>query len=116
MLLATTFGMILYPALSAVTPHIEWIIFYAAVAGLFQGGLDLVFFDELMKTVPPDYSATFVSLAQSMQYLSTIIAPLLGTFLADYIGLGGALWLSAALRLVGFLLFLVPDRHSKSTF
>ncbi len=115
-LLATTFGMILYPALSAVTPHIEWIIFYAAVAGLFQGGLDLVFFDELMKTVPPDYSATFVSLAQSMQYLSTIIAPLLGTFLADYIGLGGALWLSAALRLVGFLLFLVPDRHSKSTF
>jgi predicted MFS family arabinose efflux permease len=115
-LLATTFGMILYPALSAVTPHIEWIIFYAAVAGLFQGGLDLVFFDELMKTVPPDYSATFVSLAQSMQYLSTIIAPLLGTFLADYIGLGGALWLSAALRLVGFLLFLVPDRHSKSAF
>jgi MFS family permease len=115
-LLATTFGMILYPALSAVTPHIEWIIFYAAVAGLFQGGLDLVFFDELMKTVPPDYSATFVSLAQSMQYLSTIIAPLLGTFLADYIGLGGALWLSAALRLVGFLLFLMPDRHSKTAF
>ena len=105
-LLATTFGMVLYPALSAATPRVEWIIVYAGIAGFFQGGLDLVFFDELMKTVPAEYSATFVSLAQSMQYLSTILAPLLGTWLATYIGLGGALWLSAGLRLIGFILFL----------
>lgn len=108
-LLATTLGMVLYPALSAATPQIEMIIMYAGIAGLFQGGLDLVFFDELMKTVPAEYSATFVSLAQSMQYFSTIVAPLLGTWLADHIGLGGALWLSAGLRLVGFLLFLRRD-------
>lgn len=108
-LLATTLGMVLYPALSAATPRVELIILYAGIAGFFQGGLDLVFFDELMKTVPAEYSATFVSLAQSMQYLSTIIAPLLGTWLASYIGLGGALWLSAGLRLVGFLLFLRRD-------
>lgn len=109
-LLATTLGTTLYPALSAATPQIHLIIIYAGIAGLFQAGLDLVFFDELMKTVPAEYSATFVSLAQSMQYLSMIIAPLLGTWLAEYIGLGGALWLSAGLRLVGFLLFLRPDR------
>jgi MFS family permease len=109
-LLATTLGMTLYPALSAATPQIHLIITYAAIAGLFQGGLDLVFFDELMKTVPAEYSATFVALAQSMQYLSMIIAPLLGTWLANYIGLGGALWLSAGLRLLGFILFLRPDR------
>jgi hypothetical protein len=109
-LLATTFGMTFYPALSAITPQINWIILFAGIAGLFQAGLDLVFFDELMKTVPAEYSATFVSLSQSMQYLSMIVAPLLGTWLADYIGLGGALWLSAGLRLFGFLLFLRPDR------
>ena len=109
-LLATTLGMVFYPALSAATPRIELIILYAGIAGFFQGGLDLVFFDELMKTVPPEYSATFVSIAQSMQYLSMILAPLLGTWLAQYIGLGGALWLSAGLRLLGFLLFLLPDR------
>jgi Na+/melibiose symporter-like transporter len=110
-LLATTFGMILYPALTAAFPHVNSIILFAGIAGFFQGGLDLVFFDELMKTVPPEYSATFVSLAQSMQYLSTIIAPLLGTWLATYIGLGGALWMSAGLRLIGFLLFLKKDAH-----
>ncbi len=108
-LLATTFGMALYPALSAATSRVDLIILYAGIAGLFQAGLDLVFFDELMKTVPPEYSATFVALAQSMQYLSMIIAPLLGTWLANYIGLGGALWLSAGLRLLGFLLFLRRD-------
>ncbi len=108
-LLATTFGMILYPALTAAFPHVYSIIVFAGIAGFFQSGLDLVFFDELMKTVPPEYSATFVSLAQSMQYLSTVLAPLLGTWLANYIGLGGALWLSAGLRLVGFLLFLKKD-------
>lgn len=72
----------------------------------------MVFFDELMKTMPPEYSATFVSLAQSMQYLSVIIAPMLGTWLAGYIGLGGALLLSAGLRLLGFVLFLRPDRYA----
>lgn len=108
-LLATTLGLTFYPALSAATPQVNMIIIYAGIAGLFQAGLDLVFFDELMKTVPADYSATFVSLSQSMQYLSQIIGPLLGAWLAGYIGLGGALWLSAGLRLLGFLLFLQPD-------
>jgi MFS family permease len=109
-LLATTFGMVFYPALSAATPRIELIIIYAGIAGFFQGGLDLVFFDELMKTVPKEHSATLVSIAQSMQYLAMIIAPLLGTWMSKYIGLDGALWLSAGLRLIGFLLFMVSFR------
>lgn len=112
-LLATTLGMASYPALVGSTEKIDAIVLFAGIAGLFQAGLDLVFFDELMKTVPPEYSATFVSLAQSMQYLSTVIAPLLGTTLADTIGLGGALWVSAGLRLLGFFLFLLPDRRQE---
>jgi MFS family permease len=109
-LLATSLGMAFYPALTALFPNVNAILIFAAVTGIFQSGLDLVFFDELMKTVPPEYSATFVALAQSMQYLSTIVAPLIGTALADVIGLGGALLVSAGLRLLGFLLFLRPDR------
>jgi predicted MFS family arabinose efflux permease len=108
-LLATTLGMVFYPALTATTHHVESIMLFAAIAGLFQAGLDLVFFDELLKTIPVEYSATFVSLAQSMQYLSTIIFPMVGTFLAGYLGLGGVLWLSALLRLMGFLMFLKRD-------
>jgi hypothetical protein len=106
-LLATTLGMVVYPLLTATTRYILPIIIYTAIAGLFQGGLDLVFFDEYMKTIPDEYSAILVSLEQSIQYLSVIAAPLIGTSLAVYIGLGGALLVSAGLRLIGFLLFLI---------
>jgi len=104
-LLWTTLGLALYPALTAMTLRVELIALYAGLAGIFQAGVDLVFFDELMKTVPVEYSATFVSLAQSLQYLSMVVSPLLGTLLAGYIGLSGALFVSAAMRLTGFALF-----------
>jgi hypothetical protein len=58
-----------------------------------------------MRTVPIQYSATFVSVAQSLQYLSTIIAPLIGTAVADRLGIGSALLISTALLLAGFGLF-----------
>lgn len=104
-LLRTTFSLAVYPALVAMTTRVELIALFAGLAGIFQAGIDLVFFDELMKTVPMKYSARFVSLAQSLQYLSAVAAPILGTWLADMIGLGGALLVSAFLRLIGFSLF-----------
>ncbi len=104
-LLWTTFGLALYPATVALTHRLELIAVFACLAGIFQAGLDLVFFDELMRTVPQEYSATFVSLSQSMQYLSSIFAPMIGTLLANSIGLGGALMVSATLRLVGVAMF-----------
>jgi hypothetical protein len=104
-LLRTTFSLALYPALVAMTHRVELIALFAGLAGIFQAGIDLVFFDELMKTVPVKHSARFVSLAQSLQYLSMVAAPLLGTWLANHIGIGGALMVSALLRLFGFALF-----------
>jgi len=104
-LLATTLGMSFYPALVALTHKVNLIILFSGLAGIFQAGLDLVFFDELMKTVPVECSATFVSLAQSLQYTSSVLSPLIGAWLATQIGLSGALLVSAAIRLVGFLLF-----------
>jgi hypothetical protein len=104
-LLCTTFGLALYPILTAFTQRIELIVIYAALSGIFQAGLDLVFFDELMRTFPEKYSATFVSMAQSLQYLSTVASPLVGTWLADQIGLGGALIVSGGIRLIGFAMF-----------
>jgi MFS family permease len=105
-LLATCLGMAFYPALIAATPYVGVIIVLAGLAGIFQAGLDLVFFDELMKTVPPDKTALFVSISQSIQNLSAVVAPLVGTLLADRVGLGGALLVSAALRLTAYVLFL----------
>jgi len=113
-LLWTTFGVALYPALVASTKNLQTIVILAGIAGIFQAGIDLVFFDELMKTVPVEYSATFVSFAQGVQYSAALVAPLLGTFLADQIGIEGALFVSAGVRLVGFLLFALVKKKTTS--
>lgn len=113
-LLWTTFGLALHPVLTALTHEVGWLALYAGLGGIFQAGLNLVFFDELMKTVPPKYSATFVSLSQSSQYLATLAAPLLGTLLADHIGLSSALMISTLLRLIGFGLFVWGEKKGKS--
>jgi MFS family permease len=107
-ILCSTFGLSLYPALVASTQTEIALLLLAAFAGVFQAGLDLVFFDELMKTVPLEYSATFVSLAQSMTYLAAVFAPLFGTWLSDLVGLTGALIASTLIRLFGFALFTTP--------
>ncbi len=110
-LLATTFGVSLYPVLTGLT-HTVWPIpFYAGLAGIFQAGLNLVFFDELMRTVPEKYSAIFVSTAQSIQYVSSIIAPFIGTSLASVLGFNAALIISGAVSLIGFLLFTIDRKH-----
>jgi hypothetical protein len=109
-LLCTTFAISLFPAMVALTQHVFLIAVFAGISGIFQAGLDLVFFDELMKTVPVEYSAIFVSIAQSLQYLSSTAAPIVGSFLADQIGLGGSLLVSAAIRLLGFSLFFFGKR------
>ena len=113
-LLWTTFGLALYPALMASTEQLQVIVILAGMAGIFQAGIDLVFFDELMKTVPVEYSATFVSFAQGLQYAAALVAPLLGTYLADQIGIEGALIISSGVRLLGFILFAVGKKQSQA--
>lgn len=104
-LLCTTLGLSAFPILVAFTTQNWVILILAAFSGIFQAGLDLVFFDELMKTVPFEYSATFVALAQGIQYFSTMIAPTLGTTFADIFGVSTALIIGGLVRLAGFFLF-----------
>jgi MFS family permease len=107
-LIWTSLGVALYPLAMSLSQSTWQISAFAAMAGIFQAGLDLVFFDELMRTVPVEYSAIFVSFAQSIQYLSSVFAPVIGTTIGDSYGLGVGLMISAAFRLLGFLLFLWP--------
>ncbi len=114
-LLWTTAGLALYPALAALTGRVELIAVFAGFAGVFLAGVNLVFFDELMKTVPVEHSATFVSVAQSLQYFSAVAAPLLGTTLADHAGIQTALVVSTCVRLLGFALFAIGTKGKAGT-
>lgn len=112
-LLSTTFSIALYPGLVALTNNQTLVFILTGLAGIFQAGIDLVFFDELMRTIPPRYSPTFVSLAQSITYFASILAPLVGTYASDHIGLAGSLLLSTGIRFIGFFLFYHQVRPKK---
>ncbi len=104
-LLLTTFGISFYPLLLSTTVVPWQIALYAGVAGVFQAGLDLIFFDELMKTVPIEYSAIFVSFAQMMQFLAAIFSPMIGTFVADVFSIPTGLIIASLIRFSGFIAF-----------
>ena len=114
-LLATTLGASFYPILTGITHSYYPIPLYAGLNGIFQAGLNLVFFDELMKTFPAEYSATFVAAAQSLQYFSSILAPFLGTYLAGAIGFPMALIISGVITIFGFILFAIEKRPDLSS-
>ena len=111
-LLWATTTLALYPALFAALHQVELIVVLAGVFSFFQAAMDLVFFDELMKTVPPEASINFISFAQSTYYVTAVVAPLLGSFLAEQIGLPAALVTSTVLRLLGAGLFYFGKRKS----
>lgn len=105
-LIATTLGGSFYPILVGITHQVWPIVLFSAINGIFNAGLNLVLFDELMKRVPEDYSATFVAAAQALQYMSSIVAPFLATWLSDTVGFAPALIFAGLVSLAGFALFL----------
>ncbi len=108
-LLATTLGSSLYPILVGVSQQVWPVVIFAGLNGIFTAGLNLVFFDELMRRVPADHNATFVAAAQTLQYLSMIAAPLLAPILSKWLGFGPALMLAGGISIVGFILFVLES-------
>jgi hypothetical protein len=111
-LLATTLGLTVYPVLVALTRRVQFIALLAGLAGIFQAGLDLVFFDELMKTIPAEKSALLVSVSLTLRYLATIAGPLLGTGMTNHIGIAGGLMVSSVIRFAALVLFVLTSRRA----
>lgn len=112
-LILTTLGVSLYPFLLSLS-IVPWqIAIISGIAGIFSAGLDLIFFDELMKTVPIEYSALFVSFAQMMQYLSAILSPMVGSFLADTFSIQTGLIVAGVIRFMGFLAFFLSYQNNR---
>jgi len=101
-LLIASLGISFYPLLTALTTRPEILPLWAAMAGLFSAGIELVFFDVLVGTCPPDQQAAYVGIYQTTVYIATFLAPLLGTALSDLMGIVPVLILSFLIRLIGF--------------
>jgi Major Facilitator Superfamily len=104
-LLVTTGAISLYPITLALTTQVGLVILLAGLAGIFAAGIDLVFFDTLVSSYPPESSALFVGWYQTTVYVATFVAPLASTMVAQFIGIPAALIAGGVLRLAGFALF-----------
>ena len=94
-------GLVILTLLTGLTGSVPPLLIYAAMAGIFSAGVNLVLFDISLATVPPDRVASYIALYQLTTYVATLVAPLLGTTLAGWLGYAPALFISAGLRLAG---------------
>lgn len=104
-LLVATGAICLDPILLSFTTQVEIAILLAGLAGIFAAGIDLLFFDALVSSFPPESSAMFVGLYQITVYVASFVAPLVGTLLSGAIGLSGALLAAGTVDVIGFGLF-----------
>ncbi len=92
------FGLVLHPLLTGLTSSVPALVVYAAMAGIFTAGLDLVLFDILLATCPQRHTASYIALYQTTTYVATFAAPILGTVVAEALGYAPALFISSGLR------------------
>lgn len=103
-LLVSSLGLSFYPLLTALTPRVEPLVLWAALAGFFAAGVNLVFFDALLGTCPAERQTTYIGMYQTTVYIAGLLAPVVGIALASAVGIVPALVLGTALRLAGFVL------------
>jgi hypothetical protein len=106
-LLAATLGTAFYPLLTALTRSASWLVVWASLAGFFAAGVDLVVFDILLSTCPTDHQPAYIGIYQTTLNVAVFLAPLMGTALAEAVGIVPALIAGTVLRLAGFALLAV---------
>jgi MFS family permease len=104
-LLLCVFGGSLYPLLTALTRSPLPLPFFAAINGVFQAGINLVFFDILLHTCPAGEQARYIGINQTTTYVATFVSPIVGTYLSQAYSIEAGLLLSSTLSLVGACLF-----------
>ncbi len=106
-LLVTTLAVAFYPIVLSFTTEIPLVILLAGVAATFAAGIDLVFFDMVVESYPPQDAATFVGMQQFTVYLGTFIAPFVATTIATAVSIPAALVVAGVIRLIGYVMFVV---------
>ena len=104
----------LYPAALSLTDRMIVVAVLATFASFFSSGVDLILFDELMRTVPRQYGVTFASIDTTLVNMATIVMPLVGAGITALFGIETALRFSAFLSLCGLVLFVQAARRRGS--
>jgi MFS family permease len=98
-------GMGLFPLTTALATRPTMLLIPALIGGFMAPGMSVFLSNTLIHTSPDGQRPTFAAINTFSVQLTAFIGPLLGTFLADIIGIQGALVLGALLLMVGAIAF-----------
>lgn len=107
-----TVGVALGPLLLSGLDAVVVVAVVMALSAVFQAGIDLAFFDEVMKTIPRELGATLTGVDQTAQNLVALLVPFLVVGLTATVGIRGGLVAASALLAVAAALFLRPPRSA----
>jgi MFS family permease len=103
-LLAASAGIGLYPIVTGLSPSAAWLVPAALVWGFFAGGIDMSFFEGLLKTAPREHIPSYAALNTVFANIAALAGPMLGAFLSEELGIQTAFFVAGALHFVGVVL------------
>jgi MFS family permease len=107
-------GLSLYPAMTAASPSVEWLLPAALIWGLFASGIDMSLFEGLLEVCPPERRPEFVAVNTFVANVIAFLAPLLGAWLAGQFGIRPILYVATLFHLaaVGAVVYLSIGRRT----
>lgn len=104
-LLICTVGVGLYPLLTSLVREQTWLPLVALTWGFFVAGIDLSIFDTLLAVCPAQRRPTFFSCNTLLSSLTIFLAPMVGSVLAEWLGIRVAFWIAGGIHVLAALLF-----------
>lgn len=94
-----------YPFVTGFVTAAPLLVLLAGIATLFLAGLELVFFDILLETIPQQERTAYLALSNFSLYLAAVGGPLVGSVIAEAASNQLALSVGSGLSLLGTVLF-----------
>jgi len=95
----------LYPVLTGLAQDQLWLPLIATVQGFFITGVEIAFFDTLLTVAPTERRPSFIALNTMFASFTAFLAPLVGTFLADYVGIPVVFFIAGGFHVLTAVLF-----------
>ena len=106
-LLCGVLGLCFYPLGTGLSRTVEPLLLVVIIAGIFNPAWTLGLFNGLLEVAPAERRATYVAVFNTLMNVPAFVAPILGTTIAGPLGTRNALFVGAAVRLLGFIALAV---------
>jgi len=112
-LAVSSLGLMLFPVLTGLSTRVELLLIPSIAGGIFGAGFNLSFFNTSLEVCPQQRRPSYLAINTTLINVAAFLSPLLGTSLANIIGIRVVFFIAGALRLVGAGLFYQLIGRSK---